>query len=1128
MQQRPEPGSLSEADLRSIHEQWARFWGPVSPADRNRLLAQSMKELTEGDPWALDMAKQDGKEYVTGAISAVELRDRFVSIFSPAGGRAACEGLFKEMAMLVPPRMRARLLAECADPWVLPRERVAMLAQMQAQMQQAQAQQQQQQRPPGADAAALGIAAAAASPSGASGVFAEGAAGEDRYEDDEEEEEDEEGGTSAMLLDQAQDYEDYEEGADGEEDDEGGGAGAGGGSVSAREEVREFKGWQVLDRARILGMAQQILADGALRDPAESATGSAGLDTRARRARRRGEPLPASAQLPPGAPGRASAQPGGDATVGAAGSMSSRPAQKAGSKKAKGGRVSGAGGAAVAGSAPDASANVVVWLRADLRLHDNPALAEAAKAAAERGGTVTLLYVHSPEEDGGRPPGDDGLFVRRSGGGAASSSSGSSGSASSMGNSSSHSSVGGGSEGSRVGSSARATAPRPPPGAAASTAGAAAGWRPGGASRLWLHMALSSLDADLEREYGPGARVVLRRGPYAEAVRQVAAAVGARRVYFNRRYEPASLMADEAVTSALVSSGFELHSFNGSLLREPWEVRVDMGGTAWRGHFGSLSPYAAAHARLGTPAARAPLPPPRKLPVAGEAPRAVCAGLALEALGLYTPPHVGVAPRQRDGGTVNNGGTAGGVTVSSGTADSGTESGTARDGGMAGSGTEESDGASVNTAVNTAAAAAAGHVVDWGAGLRAEWRASESEARQLLDSFLSTGGGLERYEEEHGRADGRGVSRLSPYIRWGQLSPREVWARTEAAGGKALSKTFSRRLIWRDLAYWQLHHWPEMHAVPIRAPYARHAWASGADADAALAAWQAGRTGYPLVDAGMRELRSTGWMQQSMRMACACLLTEYLNVDWVAGAAWFHDNLVDADLAVNSMMWQNAGKSGLDQWQYTVSPTSRDAARDPDGSYIRRWVLELAALPTEHLHAPWTAPGEVLSSARVTLGETYPHRVSGGATLAQLRDANVRAIWDARGHPDASGWSDPRGYDLIVAPKGSSVGLDGTKVVVFTAPEYRRGAGGSGGGGTEPAGASSVGTDGGGGVDGGRGGGDGPDDAPAAGGDGGATGQPGSRAAAPAAAKAVWRGGKVRGGKQTFAEIREGLMSSTE
>jgi deoxyribodipyrimidine photolyase len=183
---------------------------------------------------------------------------------------------------------------------------------------------------------------------------------------------------------------------------------------------------------------------------------------------------------------------------------------------------------------------------------------------------------------------------------------------------------------------------------------------------------------------------------------------------------------------------------------------------------------------------------------------------------------------------------------------------------------------------------------------------AQADALQRLDEFMAAQ--LSHYEATRQRADGGGVSKLSPYLHFGQLSVRSVAAALATAGGARVSKTFAHRLAWRDLAYWQLHHFPAITHAPLRAAQlARQPWAPPPLAASHLAAWQAGATGYPLVDAGMRELRATGWMQQSVRMVAASFLVRTLHVPWTEGLAWFHDNLVDADMAINSMMWANCG-----------------------------------------------------------------------------------------------------------------------------------------------------------------------------------------------------------------------------
>lgn len=221
---------------------------------------------------------------------------------------------------------------------------------------------------------------------------------------------------------------------------------------------------------------------------------------------------------------------------------------------------------------------------------------------------------------------------------------------------------------------------------------------------------------------------------------------------------------------------------------------------------------------------------------------------------------------------------------------------------------------------------------------------------------------------------------------------------------------------------------------PIRAHYAGQEWNRDQDA---LRRWQSGATGYPIVDAGMRELWSTGWMAQNVRMLAAILLCEHLNIHWVEGERWFHHTLVDADAAINAMMWQNAGKSGLDQWNFSMSAATSGKNMDPTGKYVQRWCPELAKLPIKFLHTPWDAPEQVLQDAGVTLGLNYPRRIV--ADLKVAAKISQDAIRNQRKR--SLDWSNDQGYDLIVLPRGSTLAHDGQKFRVFTVPKYREAGG---------------------------------------------------------------------------------------
>lgn len=316
---------------------------------------------------------------------------------------------------------------------------------------------------------------------------------------------------------------------------------------------------------------------------------------------------------------------------------------------------------------------------------------------------------------------------------------------------------------------------------------------------------------------------------------------------------------------------------------------------------------------------------------------------------------------------------------------------------------------------------------EWGRSIRKAWpEISETAALRRLQSFVRGKSGLQSYEKQRSRADlpENPNSMLSAYLRWGQLSAHDLyWAVEDAGLPRELTKTFGRRLFWRDLAYFQLHHFPDMRTKAIRVHYDAARWSND---KRLLRCWQRGLTGYPLVDASMRELKATGWSQQNMRMVAASFLTEFLNISWVEGAKWYEDQLVDADLAINSMMWQNAGRSGIDQWNFLIYPVG--SSQDPTGAYVRKWIPELAGLPTKFVHSPWEAPSGLLSSNGVHLGVTYPNRCI--KDLAAARQEAKRATLDMRRGIAATWMNDRDGYDVIALPDGST-----TKV--FTKQEYR-------------------------------------------------------------------------------------------
>ncbi len=278
----------------------------------------------------------------------------------------------------------------------------------------------------------------------------------------------------------------------------------------------------------------------------------------------------------------------------------------------------------------------------------------------------------------------------------------------------------------------------------------------------------------------------------------------------------------------------------------------------------------------------------------------------------------------------------------------------------------------------------------WDQGFGARFRPGAAAAAERLQEFISDS--LTGYAAARDRPDEAGTSRLAPHLHFGEISPRQALAAVRAAelspGAAARARgaeSFVRELGWREFAHHVLHHYPHTATEPLDVRFAAHEWRRD---PAALAAWQRGRTGIPLVDAGMRELWTTGWMHNRVRMVVASLLTKNLGISWLEGARWFYDTLLDADLASNTLGWQWTAGCGADAAPYyrIFSPLLQAERFDPDRAYIKRWVPELARLPVEWMHRPWLAPPAVLAAGGVELGRTYP------APIVDLKLSRERAL----------------------------------------------------------------------------------------------------------------------------------------
>jgi deoxyribodipyrimidine photo-lyase len=228
---------------------------------------------------------------------------------------------------------------------------------------------------------------------------------------------------------------------------------------------------------------------------------------------------------------------------------------------------------------------------------------------------------------------------------------------------------------------------------------------------------------------------------------------------------------------------------------------------------------------------------------------------------------------------------------------------------------------------------------------------------------------------------------LSPYLHFGEIGPRQIWhavrRHAESAGLKTWrASQFITELGWREFSHHLLFHFPHTPDAPLRTDFKKFPWRKNA---AGLKAWQKGQTGYPIVDAGMRELWTTGWMHNRVRMIVASFLVKDLLVSWQEGARWFWDTLVDADLASNTLGWQWTAGCGADAAPYfrVFNPTTQGQKFDSEGEYVRSWCPELAKLPDKWLHQPAAAPPEILRAAGVQLDRTYPKPIVDHATARQ-------------------------------------------------------------------------------------------------------------------------------------------------
>lgn len=285
---------------------------------------------------------------------------------------------------------------------------------------------------------------------------------------------------------------------------------------------------------------------------------------------------------------------------------------------------------------------------------------------------------------------------------------------------------------------------------------------------------------------------------------------------------------------------------------------------------------------------------------------------------------------------------------------------------------------------------------NWASGFESLWQPGETGARILLDRFAADG--LDGYGGRRDFPAETHTSRLSPHLAFGEVSPHAVWRAAQAnqQADRDDVTRYHKEIVWRDFAWHTLFHNPRLDSVNLDRRFDPFPWR---DHDAGFEAWTRGLTGYPIVDAGMRELWATGTMHNRIRMVAASFLIKDLLIDWRKGERWFRDTLLDADMASNPFNWQWVAGCGADAAPFfrIFNPVLQGEKFDPEGRYVRRWCPELGALPDKFLHRPFEAPVDILRKAGLTLGEEYPRPI---VDHFKAKDAALEALKATRDSDD--------------------------------------------------------------------------------------------------------------------------------
>jgi deoxyribodipyrimidine photo-lyase len=418
----------------------------------------------------------------------------------------------------------------------------------------------------------------------------------------------------------------------------------------------------------------------------------------------------------------------------------------------------------------------------------------------------------------------------------------------------------------------------------------------GGASSWWLHHSLKAFNASL------GGMLSVYQGNPEHILDDILERFEVEAVYWNRCYEPWRINRDIKIKEHLKKRGINVHTFNGLLLWEPWDIKKKDG-----------TPY-----KVFTPFYR-------KGCINAEEPR----------VPLSKPKNLNCVPDQSQIGID-----------------------------------------SLNLLPK----------IHWDIQLEPYWEIGEEGARNRFKAFVDEG--FSSYKDGRNFPAKPYVSRLSPHLHFGEISPNQLWHAVRGMGHNRHIDHFCSELGWREFSYSQLYHNPKLPRKNLQPKFDNFPWVENVGY---LRAWKTGQTGVPMVDAGMRELWQTGYIHNRVRMIVGSFLVKNLRLHWHHGERWFWDTLVDADLANNSASWQWIAGCGADAAPYfrIFNPVTQGQKFDPDGEYVRKYIPEIASLPDKHLFSPWEASELILKEAGIMLGSTYPNPV---VDLKQSRKLALEAF----------------------------------------------------------------------------------------------------------------------------------------